>query len=95
MLDTNIDFKFSEPENLAVYTTQQVLDGEPILYIYHDEDGDWQFHSSPEPSIGEAKIVSFSEIVKIDPTINEIYFLQNGWQAYRSIPGGEWICSKD
>jgi hypothetical protein len=90
LLDRNPDFKFYENRNLGVYTTKQALEGEPILYVYHNEDGAWQFHTSLEPDINDAKLVCLSEITKLDPTINEIYHLQYGWWAWRDTQDAEW-----
>lgn len=95
LLDRNVDFKFQEKRNLGVYTTTQVLEGEPILYVYHNEDGDWQFHSSEEPNIDDAKLVCLEEITKIDPSVNEIYFLQYGWKAWRNTFNDDWIFEED
>lgn len=90
LLDRNTDFKFMESRNLGVYTTSAVLEGKPILYVYHNEDGDWQFHSSDNPDIDDAKLVALEEIVKIDPTINSIFFLPYGGYAWRKDKGNSW-----
>lgn len=90
LLDRNIDFKFYEERNLGVYTTKQVLQGEPILYAYHNDDGDWQFHSSAEPKVEDAKLICLEEIIKLDPSLNEIYHLQYGWAAYRGSKDDGW-----
>lgn len=95
ILDRNTDFKFYEERNLGVYTTKQVLEGAPILFVYHNEDGDWQFHSSSEPNLDEAKLVCLEEIVKLDPTINKIYYLPYGWAAWRESKDGEWEIEED
>lgn len=95
LLDRNIDFKFKEKRNLGVYTTKQVLDGEPILYVCHNQDGDWQFHSSENPNIDDAKLVCLEEITKIDPSVNEIYFLQYGWRAWRNTLDDDWLYEED
>ncbi len=95
LLDRNTDFLFYEERNLGVYTTKQVLDGEPILYVYHNADGDWQFHSSIDPDINEAKLVCLSEIVKLDPSVNELYDLQYGWSAWRENIDSEWEYGED
>ena len=95
LLDRNTNFKFYEERNLGVYTTAQVLNGEPILFVYHNENGDWQFHSSLAPEIEDAKLVSLEEIIKTDPTINEIYHLQYGWKAWRESIDSEWEYEED
>lgn len=90
LLDRNTDFKFHEERNLGVYTTQQVLDGEPILYVYHDDDGDWQFHSENESSLGNAVLVCLEEITRRDPSVNEIYHLSYGSRAWRTSIEDKW-----
>ena len=95
MLDRNIDFKFYEERNLGVYTTKQTFKGDPILYVYHDKDGDWQFHTSLKPELGESMLVCLEEITKLDPTINELYNLQLGWQAWRGSKEDEWNYEED
>jgi hypothetical protein len=95
LLDRNTDFRFYEERNLGVYTTRQVLEGDPILYIYHTGDGDWQFHTSLEPNLADARIVSLEEITKLDPSVNDIYYLQYGWRAWRENKDGEWKYEED
>lgn len=95
LLDRNTDFKFYEERNLGVYTTQEVLNGAPILFVYHNENGDWQFHSSFDPAIEDAKLVCLEEITKLDPAINEIYHLQYGWKAWRETATDEWGYEED
>jgi hypothetical protein len=90
LLDRNTDFKFYEERNLGVYTTSQAFNGDPILYVYHNENGDWQFHTSLEPDLGDAKLVCLEEITKLDPTINDLSHLQFGWWAWRDSKEGEW-----
>lgn len=95
LLDRNVDFKFQEGRNLGVYTTKQVLEGEPILYVYHNEDGDWQFHSLENPNIDDARLVSLEEITIIDPSVNTIFFLQYGWKAWRNTIKDAWSYEED
>jgi hypothetical protein len=90
LLDRDIGFKFYEKKNLGVYTTKQAFEGEPILYVYHNEDGDWQFHTSDHPDITDSLLVCLEEITKLDPSINEIYHLQYGWNAWRSSVDENW-----
>jgi len=90
LLDRNTDFKFYEERNLGVYTTKQAFEGDPILYVYHNDDGDWQFHTSLEPNLDDAKLVCLEEITKLDPTINDLYHLQFGWWAWRDSNEDEW-----
>ncbi|UZU00024.1 DUF4262 domain-containing protein [Chryseobacterium fluminis] len=95
LLDRNTDFKFYEERNLGVYTTSQALEGDPILYVYHNDDGDWQFHTSDQPNIDDAKLVCLEEITELDPTINELYHLQYGWSAWRKSKDDNWEYEED
>lgn len=90
LLDRNTDFKFNEERDVAVFTSAQVLTGSPILFVFHDEDGYWQFHSEPEPDLSEAKLVSLESIVKMDPTVNELFQLSPGQWAKRGARGDTW-----
>jgi hypothetical protein len=90
LLDRNTDFKFYEERNLGVYTTQQVLEGKPILYVYHNEDGDWQFHSEDDPNTEEGKLVALEQITRIDPSVNAVYYLPYGGKAWRESADDTW-----
>ena len=39
--------------------------------------------------------VCLEEIIKLDPTINEIYHLQYGWRAWRDNENSEWQYEQD
>ncbi|RFS21335.1 DUF4262 domain-containing protein [Chitinophaga silvatica] len=95
LLDRNIDFKFYEERNLGVFTTKQVLEGKPILYVYHNEDGDWQFHSEEDPDLDDAKLVAFEQITLIDPSVNQLYHLTYNRSATRNSPNDPWIWEED
>lgn len=90
LLDRNTEFKFLEERNLGVYTTKEVLEGSPIRFVYHNEDGDWQFHSEAEPNTDHAKLVCLEDLVKLDPTLNEIYYLNFGESAERETADSDW-----
>jgi hypothetical protein len=90
LLDRNTDFKFYEERNLGVYTTRQAFNGDTILYVYHNGDGDWQFHTSVEPNLDDSMLVCLEEITKLDPSINELFNLQFGWRAWRASSVDEW-----
>ncbi|MGY3211346.1 DUF4262 domain-containing protein [Mucilaginibacter sp. HD30] len=95
LLDRDSDFKFYEERNVAVFTTEQAFDGDAILYVYHNEDGDWQFHTSLNPNLDDSKVVSLEQITQIDPSINEIYYLQYGWHAWRENKAAKWQYGED
>ncbi|SIO07496.1 DUF4262 domain-containing protein [Chitinophaga niabensis] len=90
LLDRNTDFKFYEERNVATFTTKQVLEGDPILYVSHNIDGDWQFHGSAEADLEDARIVCLEAITRLDPSVNQIYHLQYGWNAWRQDIHSDW-----
>ncbi|MEO1513543.1 MAG: DUF4262 domain-containing protein [Bacteroidota bacterium] len=90
LLDRNADFKFYEERNLGVYTTQATLDGRPILRVSHEEEGGWQFHSELEPDVKNARVVSLGELVKRDPSLNELFYLNYGQYAFRKDVNSDW-----
>ena len=94
LLDRNTDFKFLEERTLGVFTTAEVLEGNPIRFVYHNEDGDWQFHSEQDPDLAKAKLVCLEELVQKDNTLNEIYYLNYGESAKRNYIGDEWTIFK-
>lgn len=90
LLDRDIDFKFYESRELDVFATTQVLEGAEIKYVIHDEEGDWFFLESEDAENDDIQIVKLEKLIELDPTINSIYYLQYGWEAYREKVGEEW-----
>ena len=90
LLDRNVEFKFLEPKNLAIFTTRQWLENkQPILRVVHDEDGDWQFLTGDQMP-DDIRIVALQELTKRDLTLNEVFDLEYGESAERDSLGGEW-----
>jgi hypothetical protein len=86
------DWKFLDPQNVAVITTQAVLSGNhPILYVSRDDDdGGWQFHTGTDVNEEDAKVVALSEIVKQNPSISDLADLPMGWIATRKSKDDDW-----
>jgi hypothetical protein len=75
-----------------VFTTKYVMrKNSPITYVYHDEDGDWQFFG-PEADIKneDVMVVSLGQIIEHDPTIREIADLPTGAVAIRANQNASW-----
>jgi hypothetical protein len=90
------DWTFLEPQNVAVLTTGKVTsENQPILYVCHDDDGIWQFHTGADVNEKDARIVALSEIVKRDLSIFDLADLPMGWIATRKSQNQDWKCSKD
>ena len=95
LTDRNYDFKFREPKNLAVFTNRHYLDSDrPICYITHDREGDWQFLTNDDFTDEDARIVCLENIIKKDPTLNDIFDLNYGEFAEREGPRGQWYRGK-
>jgi len=85
------NWKLEQPKNEAVFTTKFVVkDKKPILRVYYDsDDGSWQFHHDPESSEDDSMIVSLSEIIMLDESINQLSTLQEGYCAVRNDENSE------
>jgi hypothetical protein len=88
-----LDFKFFEPQNVASFTTKQILlEGKPILRVIHDDDeGAWQFFPGENVTIADAMLVSLSSVVNHDPTVNELFNMPTGQYATRAFIGDKWV----
>jgi hypothetical protein len=93
LLDRNMEFKFREARNTAVFTTRQWIDeNKSILRVVHDEDGDWQFLTGDQlPE--DARIVSLEQMLLKDPTLNDLFNLDYGYAAERVNKGARWVKS--
>jgi hypothetical protein len=76
-----------ENRQLGVFTSTQVQSGLPVLLVFHDRDGDWQFLSSLEEDATEALHVHVSHLLDDDETLEQLADLPIGWKAWRwSVP---------
>ena len=90
----NLEFK--ESLDKAVFTTKYVVvENSPIVYVSHDEEGDWQVFSSEEDiEIEDSMVVSLGEILEIDQSVEKILNLPINSNATRKSIISEWIVSK-
>lgn len=83
---------FQDPEKLAVITLSRILDGsKPILYVVHDQDGDWQFLDGDDVSEEDAETVAFRRVFELDQSIGELADLPTNWTAERAAVGKPWM----
>lgn len=84
--------KFNESLDTAVLTTKYVVEGNyPILYVYHFEDGSWQFNGEQKDSKDEDYVViSLREVLSIDLTVVELAGLPLGHEAMRGTKNEKW-----
>lgn len=82
---------FREPDNLACFTSAQVLnDGHPILMVFHDHEGEWQFVHGSVGEHDECKIICLGCVFEHDESIALLAELPVGWCAYRDSVAAQW-----
>ncbi|SMB95188.1 hypothetical protein SAMN00120144_1884 [Hymenobacter roseosalivarius DSM 11622] len=96
MLDRKLDFKFFEPRNTTAFVARQIFEESmPILRVFHDDDdGAWQFLTGELGELvtsDDIMIVCLEDVVKHDPTINELFNMPTGRVATREFVGAKWI----
>lgn len=75
----------------VAFTCSHVLeDNNPILYVKHDEDDDWQFLCGCNHSTEDGRIIDFDEAIDRDPTISKVVNLKCGQAAVRESKESEW-----
>jgi len=86
-----IDWPFQEAKSAAVITLKRIIDGsQPILYVVHDEDGDWQFLDGGDVEEADAATVSLENILQRDASLRSLADLPTGWAAERDAADQPW-----
>ena len=80
---------FTQSQDHDVATVRQVIEGSPIMLVWHDTDGMWQFLPNEPVEEEDARIITLAEIVATDPTVCDLADLQRGWCAWRE-DSPEW-----
>ena len=89
-------WKFHDAPNTACFTTTEVLSGAPVLHVYHDYEGDWQFHVPPGATASSSvKVVSLAYMIGTNDLLADLHDLPCGWSAQWSAGAGYWVRSKD
>lgn len=86
-------FDFPVPRNTTAFVCTRVRDGAPVLYVTHDEEGEWQFLCGGDhPDSGEDKpvVVCMECAVARDPSLNELADLGIDTAASRECVGAGW-----
>lgn len=91
LLDRNTDFFFYEERNRPIFTTENVLSKkEFVKYVVHDEEGDCFFTEEVDTDPETLIMVSLDSLVKIDPSLNSIFYLPFNHEAIRSSQDAKW-----
>lgn len=89
-------FPFNENPNTAVFTCQHIINKEkPITYVFHDNEGEWQFLCDESHGLGDAKMTSLYNMYKLDNSISQLTNLAYGEQAERANKDSEWKITKN
>ena len=86
--------RFEETETFEVFVCQRVANqGADILYVSHDESGDWEFlcgdGHTEDGADGAAKL-TLKEVLERDPSLEEVAHLPRHGSAERDAPGAPW-----
>jgi hypothetical protein len=67
-------FGFSQDPRTAVFICAHVAAGDAVLYVSHDQDGDWQFlcGRAHEDDLSGGQIVCLEHVVAADPSLNKL-----------------------
>lgn len=80
---------FAAPE-LRIYTSTIVKSGSPVLLVFHEDDGTWQFLASTETQPEEIVVAHISHLLDADGTLDYLADLPLGWKAWRESPDDPW-----
>ena len=89
----NKKHSFKDAPNTRCFTCCHILDAnKPILYVSHDEDGEWQFLCGKKHVPEEARLVALSEIISRQKNVIDLSDLKYG--EYAEAQNGKWIIHK-
>jgi hypothetical protein len=84
-------WKFPDPPHTSSYLSQTVHDKEePVTYVSHDENGDWQFLGDKMSEGGGPVLSCLHHPIDNDPSLEELHDLPLNWYATRKYPGAPW-----
>ncbi|MCM1133274.1 MAG: hypothetical protein NC340_07350 [Ruminococcus flavefaciens] len=82
---------FHDSPDTAVITCCHIIeDGEPILYVSHDDDGMWQFLCGKDHELDDARVVSLLDIFSKDNSVGLLSELPQGRFAERHNAHSKW-----
>jgi hypothetical protein len=91
LLYRELDFKFFAARDTAAFAARQIFrEDKPILLVERDEEGDWQFLTGEPVAQEDTMIVALEQVVKRDPTVNQLFDMNIGEMATREHVGGKW-----
>jgi hypothetical protein len=85
------DWPFRELTNAVSFASAKLLSGSPVLLVYHDHDGDWQFLHGQIEEEDECVIICMGCAFQRSPSIGQLAQLPVGWKAYRESENDPWV----
>ena len=84
--------KFKESLNTIVFTSKYVaIEGSPIVYVAHHEDGSWEFWGNQIIDESEIMLVTLEQILNKDNTILDLADFPFEFSAQRNSKDDDWI----
>jgi hypothetical protein len=85
------DWPFDDEIDTAAFTTVRVLEGRlPILEVYHDHDGDWQFLCGTTNATADCRLICMGCVYERFPDMGTFADLPPGWMAFREDERAAW-----
>ena len=74
-----------------VVTQRLVIDKKaPVLFVWHDNDGDWQFLANEFSQLDPVVELPLGDLISIDISLGQVAHLEKGWRARRAAPDSAW-----
>jgi hypothetical protein len=73
-----------------VYVMREVFDGVPVMRVFHEADGDWQYLTEAELVPAAAQLAHQRHRYEADPSLRELAAMELGTWAVRDAPGARW-----
>lgn len=85
------EWPFAAPSHATAFSTSRCIhEGWPFLMVYHDHEGDWQFHHGYLEDDDTCSVVCLGCVFDRDPSVAAVADLPIGWCATRESKDGPW-----
>ena len=91
MSEATPQWRFSDPPELGVFVAKDVFErGQAIVYVSHDNDGDWSFSGGMAWHVDDVALFHLDWVVRHHPYVSELADLPRGWAAARPAANSPW-----
>lgn len=82
-------------DNIAVFTSKQILEGDPIMRVYcNKDDFTLEFYPDKDFNQEDLRVISLRQAFSLDSSLEDLVVrLSLGECAYRESFGSPWIIS--